>query len=103
MVAVDGFNFVRLDRKETTHGGVCLFVKESITFSIIQYLHDELFEVLWIDLRPNHLPRSVNNIIIALIYRPPKSSNATMLEYLTTCLTEIESRFNNSGIILLGD
>ena len=26
-----------------------------------------------------------------------------MLNYLTTCLTEIESRFNNCGIILLGD
>lgn len=103
VVSIDGFNLVRLDRKELTHGGVCLFVKESISFSIIQDLQDENLEVLWLDLRPNRLPRGISNIVIAVIYHPPKANNSSMLNYLTTCLSEIESRFNNCGLILLGD
>ena len=49
------------------------------------------------------LPRGVNSIILGTVYHPPNSNDTVMLEYLMDCLSSIESRYPNSGTILLGD
>ena len=72
-------------------------------FSIIEDLADDFLEVLWLDIRPYRLPRGVNNIIVGVIYHPPQASSSQMLDYLTKCLSTIESRHLDCGIILLGD
>ena len=93
---------------KTTHtrimrGGVCVYIKDTISFSIVEDLADESLEVLWLNIRPHRLPRGVNNIIVGVIYHPPLASNSEMLVYLMKCLSVIESRHSNCGIILLGD
>ena len=91
VVSLDGFNPVRRDRKEAMHGGVCT------------YLADDLFEVLWLELRPFRLPRGVKNIVIAVTYHPPSAPNLDILNYLMKYLSTIESKYSGCGIILLGD
>ena len=72
-VNITGYNLIRLDRKEAMHGGVCLYVKEHIPFSILEDFGDDnnnLLEVLWVKLRPPRLPRGFSNIIVGLICDP---------------------------------
>ena len=105
-VNITGYNLIRLDRKEAIHGGVCLYVKDHIPFSILEDFGDDnnnLLEVLWVKLRPPRLPRGFSNIVVGLIYHPPTANSSIMLEYLTNCLSPLEANHASSGVILLGD
>ena len=56
VIQIPGYNVVRRDRLFGQHGGVCLYVKESIPFEILIQYHNDQFEVLWIKARPHKLP-----------------------------------------------
>ena len=66
-------------------------------------LADTSFGALWIHLHLRRLPRGFSNVVVGVVYHPPRSDNAAMLDYLSNCLSYIESHFPNSGLILLGD
>lgn len=104
-VIIDGYNLIRLDRKEGIHGGVCMYLREQIPFSIIDIPQEDGYnlEVLWIQIRPPRLPRGISDIVLGVIYHPPSANDAIMLDYLTNCLSTLEANNPNSGIILLGD
>ena len=81
-----------------------MYVKDTIPFTVLEDLEDESgMEVLWAKMRPTRLPRGVSSIITGLVYHPPKAVNSAMLDYLTRCLVNIESRYPNCGIVVLGD
>ena len=103
VVDIQGYNLIRRDRCERQHGGVCIYIKDSIEFSVLDELFDSLFEVLWINMRPTRLPRGFTNLIVGTVYHPPSAENAAMLNYLSNCLSVMESRFPNCGFIILGD
>ena len=103
IVDISGFNLLRRDRKEGTHGGVCMFVRDNIRYSLLDFLDDPSFEVLWVKIRPNRLPRGFSSIIVGIVYHPPSSNDLSMLNYQLDCFSTIESRYPNSGILLLGD
>ena len=103
VVALKGFNIIRRDRVESEHGGVCVYVKDTIKFTILDNLHDPSFEMLWIKLRPTRLPRGCTSIVVGTLYHPPSASDLAITEYLTKCLSIIESRFANCGFLVLGD
>ena len=60
-------------------------------------------KVLWINMCPTRLPRGFTNLIVGTVYHPPSAKNAAMLNYLSNCLSVMESRFPNCGFIILGD
>ena len=68
-VAISGYNVSRRDRTEAEHGGICLYVKESIRFKILDDMADENFEILWTQLRPSRLSRGITCIIVGLVYQ----------------------------------
>jgi hypothetical protein len=107
VVSIDGFNLLRLDRRTSTHGGgVCTYIKDTIQFSLLNDLlpsSTSSLEVLWIQIRPNRLPRGFSNIVVGTVYRPPRADNTAMLNYLMDSLSSIETQHSNCGIILLGD
>lgn len=103
VVALDGFNLVRRDRVDTIHGGVCTFIKDNINFTILEDLEDSLFEALWIKLRPSRLPRGYSCIVLGNIYHPPSADDSAVLQYLSKCLSFIESRYTNCGLLIVGD
>ena len=49
------------------------------------------------------LPRGFNNLIIGTIYHPPGADGSAMLDYVSCCLSTLESRYPKCGLILLGD
>ena len=104
LVAINGYNLIRRDRKGTFGGGICMYVKDSIAVTVLEDLESEDgLEVLWVKLRPTRLPRGLSNIIVGLVYHPPKSVNSTMLNYLTDSLTDQVAKFSTCGLVVLGD
>jgi len=103
VVAIDGFNLVRRDRVDIEHCGVCVFIRNRINSTTLEDVKVPNLEVLWIKLRPARLPRGYCSIVIGTVYHPSSANASEILQYLNTCLSSIESRFSNCGILLGGD
>ena len=102
-IEIRDYRLFRRDRKIRAHGGVCIYVKESIESKMLLEFHNDEHEVFWLLLRPRRLPRGFSNIIVACLYHPPDADNTTMSEYLKSTLEMVETQFSNSAIILAGD
>ena len=50
MVTLESYNIIRRDRTETEHGGVCVCIKNTIKFTVVDDLEDRSFEALWIQM-----------------------------------------------------
>ena len=103
IINIQGYNLIRRDRVEGNNCGVCVYIKDSIAFTVLDELYNSSFEILWINIRSNRLPRGIINLIIGTVYHPSSADNSDMLDYLSNCLSLLESRFPNCGLIILGD
>ena len=103
VISISGYNVARPDRCKAEHGGVCIYIKDSIQFKVLEDLKNNQFEVPWSQLRPSRLPRGITSIVVGTLYHPPSAADTHMLDYLYDCLSIIEARFPGCGIILLGD
>ncbi|XP_068674469.1 uncharacterized protein [Montipora foliosa] len=103
VVALGSYNIIRRDRTETEHGGVCVYIKNTIKFTVLDDLEDPSFEALWIQISPTRLPRGYSSILLGAFYHPPSANDSAFLEYLETYLSSIETRYSNCGICLVGD
>ena len=69
VVALKRFNIIRRNRVESEHGGVCMYIKDTISFTVLDELHARpTFEMLWAELRPACLPRGCNSIVVGTLY-----------------------------------
>ena len=103
IVSVSGYNIIRRDRKIIDHGGICMYVRDLIRFKVLHDFMDDNFEVLWVQIFPQRLPRGISSVIVGTIYHPPCASDALILDFLYESLSRIEDQFPDSGIVLLGD
>ena len=103
VVELNGYNLIRKDRQEGIHGGICIYIKDSIKVSLLDILSTSSLEVLWVNLRPTRLPRGIYSIIVGTVYHPPNADNTEMSKYLMETLSFIESNYINCGIIILSD
>ena len=103
MVNIAGYHLYRRDRINRMHGGVCMFIKDSIISQELTELQSDEHEVLWLNVRPRRLPRGFSSIIIGVVYHPPSADNESMHDYIRDCLTKIEALHQNCGIIIAGD
>ena len=46
--SISGYNFFRRDRSKDLHGGVCIYIKDSIKYEVLDDLSDERLEAIWI-------------------------------------------------------
>ena len=99
VVALESYNIICRDRRETEHSGVCVYIKNTIKSAVVEDLEDPSFEVLWIQISPIRLPRGFSSILLRTFYHPPTA----FLEYLERCLSSIETRYSNCGFCLVGD
>ena len=84
IVALSGFNLVRKDRVDITQGGVCVYIRDNINFTILEDLEDPSFEALWLKLRPARLPRGFSCIVLRIIYHPLNNNNPEDFNRLNT-------------------
>lgn len=103
VINIHGYNLIRRDRINGQHGGVCMYIENSIKFKEIKDISNDLFEVLWISMYNRRLPRGFNNLVIGCVYHPPNADGPAMQDYLSNSLSTLESRFSNCGFIILGD
>ncbi|KAK2547060.1 hypothetical protein P5673_033168, partial [Acropora cervicornis] len=103
VVALEGFNVIRRDRVESEHGGICMYIKDTINFTVLADLRDPSFKMLWAKRRPDRLPRGCNSFVVGTLYHPPSASDPAVMEYLIKCLSTIESCYPNCGILIAGD
>ena len=82
-IYIPEYNFILRNRTTGTHGGVGLYIKNSINFKSLAHLQVNNIEVLWAWLRPMRLPRGVFCIIIGTIYHPPNADDNEMLTYFS--------------------
>ena len=90
---VSGYNIIRRDRVTRDHGGICTYIRGSIGYDVLSDLMDENFEVLWVKIRPNRLPRGIPSIIVGTVYHPPSAIDFLILDYLYESLSKIEAIF----------
>ena len=64
VVALESYNIIRRDRTEIEHGGVCVYIKNTIKFAVVDDLEDPSFEALWIHISPTRLPRGCSSILL---------------------------------------
>jgi exonuclease III len=100
---IPSYNLIYKNRSSGAHGGVCLYINNSIKFNVLEDLHDPDFEVPWVRITPTRLPRGFSSIITGTVYHPPSADAKSMLEYLFKSLTEIEGQYPNCGLLLAGD
>ncbi|XP_028416439.1 uncharacterized protein LOC114540505 [Dendronephthya gigantea] len=103
VVNIEGYNLIRRDRINGQHGGVCTYIENTIGFELIENLTNDLFEVLWIKMLMPRLPRRFNSLVVGTLYHPPSADDSAMLDYLSNCLSTLESCYPNCGFIILGD
>ena len=103
IVTLEGYNIIRRDRIEAIHGGVCMFIKDTLKFTVLENLQEVDFEALWIKILPSRLPRGYNSIVVGTIYPPSRANDQAMREYLIRCLSYIESHYCNCGVVITGD
>ena len=64
VIHIRNYTLVRKDRIYAQHGGVCLYIKDTIPFTVLrEYERDTSIEVLWCKLCPRRLPRGFSYII----------------------------------------
>ena len=97
-VLVSGYNIIPRDRVSSDHGGICMYVRDSIRYDVLSDFMDENFEVLWVK-----IPRGILFIIVGAVYHPPSANDSLILDYLYQSLSNIEAFFPDCGLFLLGD
>ena len=98
-IDIGGFNLIRQDRTFAQHGGVCIYIKDSMKFTALNELHDPGMKakVLWCKVDHNRLPRGFSYLIIGSVYHPPSTDDS----YLLNCRSFIESEFPNAAILIV--
>lgn len=82
---------------------MCLYVKDCFPLVHLKELENHNFETLWIILKPNHLPRGLNSIVIEIVYHPLESNDKALQKCLTESLDHVLTRNPGAGILLCGD
>ena len=103
IVSMLGYNIIRRDRKDIDHGGICMYVRDSILFKVLHDFMNDEFEVLWMQVWLERLPRGIQSLIVGTVYHPPSGCKLSMRNYLYESMSRIEAHFSDCGVILLGD
>ena len=94
-VHLNGYNFEFVPTPLVC-GGVGLYIKDNLKYSILEQKSTCAFQALWIEI---HLPKKKNNIC-GIIYRQHNSPES-FLEYFNEALDKLTSR--NHPTYILGD
>ena len=102
---IDNFCFppIRWNRHDRQGGGVVCYIHEDTAFEQLTDLSSDMFEVVWIKLRPHRLPRKYCPLVIGAVYHPPNQNNTEMIQYLTSSIDSVLLRHPNAGLFLMGD
>jgi len=106
-MSMTGYQLYRRDRQGQRGGGVATFISLDIPARRLLNLECNELEVMWIQLRPHWLPRSVPVLFLGVLYHPPRRNNKEGINELTNYLISttdyIRSHHPHAGLLLCGD
>ncbi len=102
-VQIHNYTLLRRDRKEREHGGVCLYIKNSYSISVLDVPNEHECEVLWAVINSRRLQRGYAKLVIGVLYHSLGANKSLMLEHLQSSLEIMETKYPNCGILLTGD
>jgi hypothetical protein len=94
---IEGHNFIYKNRSTDSHGGVVLYINNSIPCQRLDHLHHSDFAVLWVSLR------GIPSVVLGTLFHPRNADDSAMLSYLSASLTSIESCYPDCELMLSGD
>ena len=99
---MQGYNHEYMYRKDRKGGGVSLFIKETIQYSVINDIveNNEFIESLFVELT-DICSSSGKNIIIGVVYRPPNTSIETFNEILEDMFCKLKP--HKKSVYITGD
>ena len=86
----------RRDRQSDSHGGICVYVKETIYAKRRNDLELEDIECIWIEVSLNH-----KKLLIGTFYRPPNSPASTLSSIESSIGLAYDTNIND--ILIVGD
>ena len=96
MVTVDKYIVIRHDRL-TRAGGVAVYLKEGLNFSVIfQECRDYIEQHIWVEVRLQN-----KSLIVGNVYRPPNGDINMFVSYLEDILADFYTKFDS--IIIMRD
>ena len=102
-INIPGYYLTCKNRSTGAHGGVCVYINNSIQYKTLDQLHHPELEVLWVHIRPKRLPRGIPCIVTGTVYHPPSADDNIMIDYLSSTHMFIEGLYPGCGIFLTGD
>ena len=110
LINLDGFTLYRADRvpedcDKEKGGGVCIMTNDrwcSKVTKLSESCTPEL-ETLFIKCCPFYSPREFANVIVAGVYVAPDANAKDAMHQLAAKVTEVENKFPDSLILVLGD
>ena len=99
---IDGYTLYSNPRP-TRGGGVAIYVRENMHSSLLQVIVPEDLEVIWLQARPERLPRSVSVLIFAAVYFPDPKKERELQEHIQDTLDILRAKHPDAGICILGD
>ena len=105
VIDIPGYSVLRKDRGSESHGGICLYLKDTNYKRLDELSCCQDHEILWVKLRPKRLPRGFSYLIAGVVYHPhwTATENDCMRDHLFQSLLLAESRFPNCALIVAGD
>ena len=67
-----GYNSISKDRDRRRVGGICVYIRNDISYKYWIDLHQDNIECIWVTIHPKCMPRNTPNITIEAVYHPPK-------------------------------
>ena len=105
-VSLPNYNIFRKDRISTEGGGVCIFLNSKFPCNCLLHCEIPDVESLWIQIRPNSLPRSASSIILCVVYHSTSNrepENETLCNHICSNLDQLLTDHPNALIIVTGD
>ena len=102
---LDQYKAFNKNRKNGEGGGVSVLIRNDIQCKVIQVDTGD-HEIIWLSIRPPWLPRNISNIILAVLYYPPKtlaSARDDLIKHIIHTTQQLQSKYINAGIIITGD
>ena len=102
---LDHYKTFNKNRETGECGGVSVLIRNNIPCKRIQ-VDSGNHKIIWLTLRPPWLPRNISNIILAVLYYPPKTLAKTrddLIGHIITTTQQLQSKYTNAGVMIMGD
>lgn len=100
--SIPGFRLLNVDRSEKRAGGVCMYIRETLSAAIVSEYTSTNVSTMWVAFHQDSLPP----IIYATIYHPPNLPKAiceSTIDHITATVSQLSSRYHNAKFIIYGD